>query len=117
MLLHRANREKWALQRENFRNELATKAKQKIADEKASNAVIAERIRRKLLLQLEKEIDRLTDDYFAEESSEKIKDGSKTVSKLIKKKNLIDVYMALSDEDIKREKLKLEQKKLEDDDW
>lgn len=116
-MLDRANREKWAKQREELANKTQTKAEQKIANEKASNAVIAERIRRKLLLQLENEIDRLNDESFSEEITRKIKDGGKIISKTIKKKNLIDVYMTLADEDIKREKLKLEQQKLEDDSW
>ena len=69
------------------------------------------------MLQLESEIDRLDDESFSEEITQKVKDGGKIISKTIKKKNLIDVYMTLADEDIKREKLKLEQKKLEDDSW
>lgn len=113
----KAHTEKWAAEREEVLNKIQAETKQKIANEKASNAVIAERIRRKLLLQLESEIDRLDDESFSEEITRKIKDGGKIISKTIKKKNLIDVYMTLADEDIKREKLKFEQKKLEDDCW
>ena len=66
-------------------------------------------------MQLESEIDRLDDESFSEEITRKIKNGGKIISKTIKKKNLIDVYMTLADEDIKREKLELEKKKAEDD--
>lgn len=69
------------------------------------------------MLQLESEIDRLDDESFSEEITRKVKDGGKIISKTIKKKNLIDVYMTLADEDIKREKLELEKKKAEDDCW
>ena len=66
-------------------------------------------------MQLESEIDRLDDESFSEEITRKIKNGGMIISKTIKKKNLIDVYMTLADEDIKREKLELEKKKAEDD--
>ena len=117
VLLCKAHTEKWAAEREEILNKIQAETKQKIANEKASNAVIAERIRRKLLLQLESEIDRLDDESFSEEITRKVKDGGKIISKTIKKKNLIDVYMTLADEDIKREKLELEKKKAEDDCW
>lgn len=117
VLLCKAHTEKWAAEREEILNKIQAETKQKIANEKASNAVIAERIRRKLLLQLESEIDRLDDESFSEEITRKIKDGGKIISKTIKKKNLIDVYMTLADEDIKREKLEFEKKKAEDDCW
>lgn len=111
----KAHTEKWAAEREEILNKIQAETKQKIANEKASNAVIAERIRSKLLLQLESEIDRLNDESFSEEITRKIKADGKIISKTIKKKNLIDVYMTLTDENIKREKLELEKKKAEDD--
>ena len=60
-LIGHARAESWAADRERARNEAATKALQKVAESAASNAVIAQRIREKLLRRLEKEIDALPD--------------------------------------------------------
>ena len=60
-LIGRARAEEWAADREKAKNEAATKALQKVVESAASNAVIAQRIREKLLRRLEKEIDALPD--------------------------------------------------------
>ena len=58
-LTKRANEEAWAAQRREARNKIAKKAQQKAADIIADNAVIAARIKTKLLRRLEREIDAL----------------------------------------------------------
>lgn len=58
-LQKKANREKWATDRAAAMAYVAQNAVQKTAEEAASNAVTAERIRTKLLARIEKEIDAL----------------------------------------------------------
>ena len=60
-LIGRARAEEWAADRERAKNEAATKSLQKVVESAASNAVIAQRIREKLLKRLEREIDALPD--------------------------------------------------------
>lgn len=61
VLLRKANRENWAKHRENARNKAVIKAEQKTAEALSDNAAIAARIKTKLLLKLEREIDSLPD--------------------------------------------------------
>ena len=58
-LIDKAHSEQWAKLREQANNKAITKSQQKVAESVASNAVIAQRIRAKLLARLEKEIDAL----------------------------------------------------------
>lgn len=60
-LAKKANRERWATDRDNAYRKSAEKAQQKTADSIANNAIIAMRIRQKLLERLEKEISTLPD--------------------------------------------------------
>lgn len=60
-LLDRAHSEKWAKLRDESNNKAVIKSIQKTANSAATNAVIAQRIREKLLLRLEREIDALPD--------------------------------------------------------
>ena len=60
-LLRRANKEHWFKDREQARSKSAIKAQQKTAEVNADRAVVASRIKLKLLLRLEKEIDALPD--------------------------------------------------------
>jgi hypothetical protein len=59
VLLKRANREHWKDDREKASNKAAIRAQQKAADLAADNATIAERLKRKMLLRLEREFDAL----------------------------------------------------------
>ena len=58
-MLRKANSEGWAKLRQDAHNKAVMKAEQKVADATSQNAVIAERIRAKLLRRIEKEIDAL----------------------------------------------------------
>ncbi|MBR1750917.1 MAG: hypothetical protein IJ740_08565 [Ruminococcus sp.] len=58
-LLNRANKEKWSDKRKSASNKSVTKAEQKVANVTSDNAVIAQRIKQKLLMRLEHEIDNL----------------------------------------------------------
>lgn len=60
-LISRAKAESWTEVRDKARNEITEKSLQKVANAAATNAVIAQRIREKLLLRLEREIDALPD--------------------------------------------------------
>ena len=65
-MLRKANSEEWAKLREQARNKSVIKAEQKVASVVSENAVIAARIKAKLLRQLEKEIDVLPDSIGSE---------------------------------------------------
>ena len=58
-LASRSAKEKWKADRDEASSKVIAKSMQKIADTAADNAVIAERIKEKLLKRLEKEIDAL----------------------------------------------------------
>lgn len=60
-LLKKANREKWRELRDGAVQKGALIAQQKVAEQNADNASIAARIKHKLLLKLEKEVDHLPD--------------------------------------------------------
>lgn len=82
--------EKWSEARKEAANKSSTKAVQKIAEKAADNAVIFERMRKKALLKLERELDsvlekegtesRHTETYFSEEGKRTISET--TISKL-----------------------------------
>lgn len=61
-LIDKAHTEQWAKLKQQANNKAITKAQQKTAESAASNAVVAQRIRAKLLARLEREIDALPDD-------------------------------------------------------
>lgn len=89
-LLQRANEEQWAKARKSASNKSRIKAEQKTAEKTADNAVIFERMRKKALLKLERELDavlekegtesRHTETYFSEEEKRTISET--TISKL-----------------------------------
>ena len=54
ILLKRANREKWKSDREKASNKAATKAQQKVADAAAANATIAQDLKKRLLLRIQR---------------------------------------------------------------
>lgn len=68
-MLRKANSEGWAKLRQDAHNKAIMKAEQKTADAVAKNAVIAERIRTKLLSRIEKEIDALPEHIGTEMTS------------------------------------------------
>lgn len=59
--MHRATKEHWKADRDGAQRKAVAMAQQKAASEAAKTAIIAERIKVKLLQQLEKEIDALPD--------------------------------------------------------
>lgn len=60
-IAYHCRKEGWTEDRENAKAEVAQRITQKTAESAADNAVIAQRIKRKLLLKLEREIDALPD--------------------------------------------------------
>lgn len=82
-LKDKANRECWNEQREKARNKIIAKSQQKVVDIASDNAAIAQRIKQKLLIKLEKEIDNLPEQLGSERFTETVKkgkNGDKTVS-------------------------------------
>lgn len=82
-LIKRANREHWNEQREKAYNKVTTKIQQKVINTASDNAAIAQRIKQKLLIKLEKEIDNLPEQLGSERFTETVKkgkNGDKTVS-------------------------------------
>jgi len=119
-LLRIANRENWKALRDDTRNKILTSSQQIIVDANSQNAAIAERIKRKLLLQLEREIDALPEQIGSEKSTTTTKyfdDGKEVNTSSFKLKDYISAYQALVDDDIKRERLKIEKQKAEANDW
>lgn len=103
-LLRRANREHWYKDREEARNKSAMKAQQKTADVNADRAVVASRIKLKLLLRLEKEIDALPEligsesrQSLIEKTASKDKNGKTSVKEASKAYKLKDLTSALKD--------------------
>lgn len=81
-LLNRANKEKWSDKRKSACNKSVTKAEQKVSNVTSDNAAIAQRIKQKLLIKLEKEIDNLPEQLGSERFTETVKkgkNGDKTV--------------------------------------
>ena len=120
LLLDKANREKWAMQREKAADKARAKAEQAVAKSKAKNATTAERIREKLLARLEKAIDELPDNIGSEQSRTATVGGGesrKKITTIYRLKDLVAAYQALTDGDLKREKLDLEKQNAEAEDW
>lgn len=90
VLMQKANREGWKKDRDKAISKGIAKVQQKSADALADNSVIFERMRKKALLKLERELDsvlekegtesRHTETYFSEEEKRTISDT--TISKL-----------------------------------
>ena len=101
-LQKRANREKWATYRQEARIEMAQKAVRESAANVAENAVIAARIKEKLLRKLEKEIDALPDSLGSETKNSIVEqnnghDGKKSreVTKSYRLRDLTAAYKDL----------------------
>ena len=116
--MKKAAAENWTGQRQQAYRKATEKAQQKTANASAENSVILQRIRRKLLLKLEKEIDALPD-VVGSESAISVRDGNSrkgtTKQTIWSMKQLTGAYHDLLDEDFRREKLELEKTKAEDD--
>lgn len=76
MLLRRANRERWAEDREKANNKAAIKAQQKTAEAAADNAVISADLKKRLLLRLA----RIEAKYPYDATEVKTKDGKNQVT-------------------------------------
>ena len=102
-LQKRANREKWATDRESARIKVAQDAVQETAEAVSENATIAARIKEKLLRKLEKEIDALPDSVGSETRNSVFeqsigKDGKKQreITKAYKLRDLTAAYRDLT---------------------
>ena len=112
--------EKWAEQRQAVAIKAQAKTEQKAANIAAENATIAERIRGKLLKHLEAEIDALPATFGTESTKKTVtkgKDKDTILSKTVKLRDLVAAYNDLTNTDIKREKLELEKKRIEEESW
>lgn len=96
----------WAKERAQIGEKVVAESAKKVAEETSENAVIAARIKRKLLLRLEHEIDLLPDSIGSEASVNivdwgKGKDGNKQrteKTKINKLKDLTGAYKDLTDD-------------------
>lgn len=119
-LMKKAAAEGWRAERDAAYRNASEKAQQKTASAAAENAVILQRIRRKLLLKLENEVESLPDNV-GSESSVSVRVGTETgttvKSTVWNLKQLAGAYQDLCAEDFKREKLELERQKSENENW
>ena len=105
-LLKKANREKWRELRDGAVQKGALIAQQKVAEANADNATIAARIKHKLLIRLEKEIDRLPESIGSEHTKTAVEYGKtekgakmrKEASTSFKLKDLTSAYKDLTDD-------------------
>ena len=104
-LQKRANREKWATDRQDARIIMAQNAVQETAEAVAENAAIAARIKTKLLRKLEKEIDALpeligseTRNSITEQSGGHDGKKAREVTKSYKLRDLTAAYKDLTDD-------------------
>lgn len=105
-LFKKANREKWKELRDQADSKGTELAQQKIAEVKADNSTIAARIKTKLLIRLEKEIDRLPESIGSESINTEVEYGKndkgakmrKEASKSYKLRDLTAAYKDLTDD-------------------
>lgn len=105
-LFKKANREKWKELRDQADSKGTELAQQKIAEVKADNSTIAARIKTKLLIRLEKEIDRLPESIGSESTNTAVEYGKndkgskmrKEASKSYKLRDLTAAYKDLTDD-------------------
>ena len=96
----------WAKERAQIGEKVVAESAKKVAEETSENAVIAARIKRKLLLRLEKEIDKLPESIGSETSTSGVEWGKndqgnkvrKEVIKVNKLKDLTGAYKDLTDD-------------------
>ena len=100
-LMLKANRERWADDRAKLSSKAIASAERRAADAVADNAVIAQRIRTKLLKRLEKEIDNLPETMIGSESfnseSTANKAGKKNSGRTYKFKDLTAAWKELTE--------------------
>ena len=80
----RANREHWKQERDKVISKAQAQIQQKAASAIADNAVLAQRLKSKLLKKLEKEIDNLPDKMGSETSGSKVEYGKNEKGRKIK---------------------------------
>ena len=105
-LLKKANKEKWRELRDQADSRGTIIAQQKVAEAKADNSAIAARIKTKLLIRLEKEIDRLPESIGSESINTAVEYGKndkgskmrKEASKSYKLRDLTAAYKDLTDD-------------------
>lgn len=97
----------WAKERAQIGEKVVAESAKKVAEETSENAVIAARIKRKLLLRLEHEIDKLPEDSIGSEASVNIVEWGKNDkgnkvrterAKVNKLKDLTGAYKDLTDD-------------------
>ena len=106
VLKKRAKSERWPQLREEVKHKTLTIATQKTAEVNADNATIAARIKTKLLIRLEKEIDRLPESIGSESTNTAVEYGKndkgskmrKEASKSYKLRDLTAAYKDLTDD-------------------
>ena len=92
VLMQRANREQWKKQRDKMESKALARSQQKAAEAIADNATIAARIRTKLLLKLEKEIDKLPDLIGSEHSTGIVEYGKNQKTGAKQRKEVVTAY-------------------------
>ena len=92
VLMQRANREQWKKARDDAERKALAKTQQKAAEAIADNATIAARIRTKLLLKLEKEIDKLPDLIGSEHSTGIVEYGKNQKTGAKQRKEVVTAY-------------------------
>ena len=105
-LFKKANKEKWRELRDQADSRGTVLAQQKTAEVKADNSAIAARIKTKLLMRLEKEIDRLPESIGSESINTAVEYGKndkgskmrKEASKSYKLRDLTAAYKDLTDD-------------------
>ena len=105
-LLKKANKEKWRELRDQADSRGTIIAQQKVSEAKADNFAIAARIKTKLLIRLEKEIDRLPESIGSESINTAVEYGKndkgskmrKEASKSYKLRDLTAAYKDLTDD-------------------
>lgn len=117
-----AAREGWKKLRDETASKVLEKSVQKQANWKAKNAEMKERIRYKLLKKLESEIDKLpknTGSQTIRTVTKGTAQGGKKEEEttIYKLKDLTSAFRDLTDEEIKRDKLELDKKKFDNENW
>lgn len=102
----RAKREEWQQKKALLRDKIESVTLQKTVEENSNNAVIAARIKRKLLLRLEREVDNLPESIGSETTNNVVEWGKnekggkvrKEVTRSNKLKDLTGAYKDLTDD-------------------
>lgn len=96
MVMRRANKEHWTAKRAAAESKAIEKVEQKTAEELADNAVMLQKIKRKLLEKLDRMIDAYPDANAAE-----IKHKTKSTEIVYRMRDIAAVYAALEEKSVK----------------